>query len=550
VAKARPLRATDRRAGPLQTRASPSLLIWALSLGMLGTISTRSLWIDEFSTAALAGQESPLAALQYAATHLGSEALMPGWVVLVNLLGQVLGSSELGIKIVNVLWLGLAVHALSRVGSRRVSVLPAIAFAVAPFAWYYGDEARPYALQLLLGSLWLLAAWRLWISSPQHGPPEPPNSGVGPRRGHWLMAAVVVASVLAGLTSAIIMIATTMAFVLTTRVVDGRWLLDRATAGAMIFASTPIIAWYSWSVLVAGASGARLWSVGVSNLVFAAYELGGFAGLGPGRLELREAGLLGLRETITVMVPYLPWLLLHAALAAVAVGVAVRHLHSNGAPLHTSPAPSGRRDPVGKFSASAIVAGVAGAAALFASAIVGEFPVWGRHFAPILPILLAPLALAWQRLLPQVRQQRSRRWIAAFGIMFLVSCSVSSLLIRLAPRHTVEDNRTAAFIAAAALEAGYYVTWFAAPSALGYYGLGLEGETRFLVRRVPVDAGSHPVLILLSKLDIHDPAGTVGALLQDGRALPCPRIVIGFEAYILVGAGSTIEQCPSLASFM
>jgi hypothetical protein len=445
--------------GPQRTLTLPKALIWILSLGMLGTISTRSLWIDEFSTAALARQESPLAALHYAAANLGSEALMPGWVVLVNLLGQVLGSSELDIKIVNVLWLGIAVHALARVGPRRVNVVPAVAFAVSPFVWYYGDEARPYALQLLLGSLWILTAWRLWIASPQHDLPDPEDSATGSRRGAWLMAVVVVASVLTGLTSAVIVIATTVTFVLTTRVADGRWLLDRTIAGAMMAASTPIIAWYGWSVLFEGASGARLWSVGLSNLAFSAYEIGGFVGLGPGRLELREAGGVGLPDTIAVMVPYLPWLALHAALAMVAVGVAAIYMLPNSTLRRTPPAPPVVRDPIAQFSARAVVAGAAGAAILFASAMVGGFPLWGRHFAPIVPIVLAALALVWERRLVHVRRKWTGRWVGALGLMLLLSCSVSSLLIRLAPRHTVEDYRTAVSIAGAASAAGYDVAW-------------------------------------------------------------------------------------------
>jgi MFS family permease len=482
---------------------------------MLGTISNRTLWIDEFSTAALAREPNPVLALQYAQNNLGSESLMPGWVVLTSLAGTVFGTSELGLRAPNAIWLALAVILMAGIGTRRVNVGPALAFSMLPFVWYYGHEARPYALQLLLGAFWAWAAWRLTASDW--------------KVGRWALVAATVAMVWSGLTAAIVGVAMSLTFGLLERHhLTFSWRAVRmGLAGAILIG--PAMVFYAYAVLIEGASGARLWQVGLANLAFSAYEVFGFVGLGPGRLELRNAGLSGLPIVVDLLRGF-QWPLFILGVAWVAmIAVIVRQA--------TLPSDGGAAPCVRRFVIVATASVLAGALALFVAAVIAEFPIWGRHFAPLVPVFAALLGLAYHSL--STRSRKSLRLIA-FAALAVVLVA-SSAQVRFMERHQVEDYRNAVAIANSALGEGLAVDWFAARLALEYYALSGEtgGPRVSWPAPEPIDA-DRPRLIVISKPDIHDPQDVaLGAIRAGDVAVDCSFTAGGFT-FVVVGTQSSM----------
>lgn len=491
-------------------------LRWALALLMFGTISGRTLWIDEFSTAMIAREPSPLSALQYALSNLGSEALMPGWVVLTNLAGSLFGTSELGLRTPNAVWLTIAVFLMAGIGTRRTNIGPAMAFAVLPFVWYYGHEARPYALQLLLGAYWAWAAWRLAAS--------------GWREGRWALLAATTALVWSGLTAAIVGLTMSLALVLLGWRHLGPGYRTLAIAATSVALIGPVMAYYAYAVLIDGASAARLWQIGIANLAFAAYEILGFVGLGPGRLDLRDAGLSGIPTVINLLRSY-AWPLLVLGVAwVVMMGAIARRLTS---------APELIAQPTQRFIVIGGVSVLAGVLALAAAALVADFPVWGRHFAPIVPTLAAMLGLVAQ----SIWSDPSRRSIRHVLVLtpLVISLAVSSMQLRLLERHQVEDYRSAVSVAEAALAEGLEVAWFATPQAITYYLPSEEFGGRIFRPTAALEAVGQPLLIVLSKPDIHDPRNLVGASIEDpGSDSGCVFEARGFYFSVLGARDSSL----------
>jgi len=496
-----------------------AVLVWALSIGIGLSISRQSLWIDSFSTAAIAAQESPFEALRFATMHLGSEALMPAWVVIVNLVAHVLGTSELALRAINALWLGLAVYLLSRVGPRRTNIGPAISLAVLPFAWYYGNEARPYALQLLIGAMFLLAMWRLYEGIAQ---------GAGsPKllRARRLMVFVVISSVLVGLTTAIVVAGMLFASLLFFRKYSGRWLLSRANLVLLAVGCLPSLAWYAWLVLH-GTSGAKLWNVGIANLAFALYEITGFAGLGPGRLALRLAGLTGLGGIANSLRPFAPWLAIHGVLVVAALALVGARLLAGPGAEKNAPWP---------FVAISVGASLAGAATLFVAAILTGFPVWGRHFAPMVPVVVGSLGLAMQSMLE--RRNRLLGLTSVVAAALLVTLSASSGLVRFSERHAVEDYRGAVALAGQATRTGLAVAWYADDRALEYYESELPSKTEISVGHITASRKSTAVFV--SKPDISDPGSQVASLVKSGGAIRCQSHIRGFDILVIASDPAT-----------
>ena len=112
---------------------------------------------------------------------------------------------------------------------------------------------------------------------------------------------------------------------------------------------------------------------------FVGYELLGFSGLGPGRLELRSAGPAALRG-------YWAWLALYAVAIAIVIGAALLHEVRR----QESPASGCWRS-----AAACLPAFILGVGC------VAHFRVLGRHFAPFVPVLLllfaSGLCVLWSR---------------------------------------------------------------------------------------------------------------------------------------------------------
>jgi len=161
------------------------------------------------------------------------------------------------------------------------------------------------------------------------------------------------------------------------------------------------------------------------------------------------------------------------------------------------------------------IVGALGTAALLllAAGVIQHFRVLGRHFAPIAPVLLLPMAFGLNSL------WKRAGWHRLVAILFVVLSLSSSVCLRLAPRHAKDDYRTAAVAALEAITRGERVWWCADPTSGSYYGVPMspgENPPSPDQARLVVNPGAQqianqpaPQLVIVSKADLFDARGTV-----------------------------------------
>jgi len=266
--------------------------------------------------------------------------------------------------------------------------------------------------------------------------------------------------------------------------------------------------YYLWALSLgarASVSATTTWgSVG-----FVGYELLGFGGLGPGRLELRTAGLAALR-------PYLLWLAAYGVAVAILLGAAVL-LEVKG---------RNRRHLV-----LALCCGVP-PAFIVAVGCVAHFRALGRHSAPIIPVLLLLSAsgLAWL-------WSRRGAWARVVALAFCGLSLLSCLSLRFSPRHEKDNYRAAAALARTALSKGQLVWWNAASVGAQYYDVPLttdpgRGSAALLVLNPARETLSHlplPQVIIASKPDLYDGQSALAELLSEEHFQPAGK----FNAFVI-----------------
>jgi hypothetical protein len=218
--------------------------------------------------------------------------------------------------------------------------------------------------------------------------------------------------------------------------------------------------------------------------VYVAYELLGFTGLGPGRDALREQGAHAL-------LPYAPWLAAYALATAAVLGAGLWNLRCSPWRLRV---------------AGVGVALLLPTAFLLATGVLRHFRVLGRHFTPLLVVIL--LVLAWGVAWWWGRGRLGRS--VAVGWLILALCS--ALSVRWASRHQKDDYRTAAAHTSVALELGWRVWWNAAPQGARYYGVPITTNSADTDRAFALfgpavselERAAVPDLILVSRPDVYD----------------------------------------------
>jgi 4-amino-4-deoxy-L-arabinose transferase-like glycosyltransferase len=141
--------------------------IWlALAIMLVGlaarlyNLDARSFWEDEVTQAHVARFSTLEEALNY--THAYPD-VMPLMNVITWLL-RVFGSNEWVVRLPAAIAGGLSVFAIyllgSKLGGKRVGLVAALLLAISPREVWYGQEARPYTILLLLAILQMLFAYR------------------------------------------------------------------------------------------------------------------------------------------------------------------------------------------------------------------------------------------------------------------------------------------------------------------------------------------------------------------------------------------------------
>ncbi len=475
----------------MSTTAKLFLLV-ALALCTLMP-STQSLWMDEAQTWRLASMPSLSAVVADLRQTQASEAMMPLGMFSAWISARVFGLGEWQMRAPNIFWAAASVVAFAMIGRRWKAPWSPLLFAIQPFLWFYANEARPYALQIAAGA-WLLAGLVAAFD----------ERAISAKT---LLIVSVASCALVGTTLFGILTAGPAIAILAWFARRERWALPEkwklcATVVLIWFATLGV--YYLFAIL-RGAAGARLWAVGIQNILFALYEIGGFGGLGFGRTEIRELAQLGKLATI-LKCPW--WGILASGLLAGSYLVAGRWL------LMRLKQPKVRDVAISVALIAALSLG-----ALAVLALVVHFPFWGRHAAPVFPFVCGLLIFS-------IAHAPRRRGLAAIAIACLcLALAVSTVQLRLAPQHRKDDYRSAAVLARKGLEDNKEVWWSADRETARYYGVAFRdperpgpgafyasGSSRGMLNTQPL-----PDLILMSKPDVFDPSGTLAGYVADNQ---------------------------------
>jgi hypothetical protein len=492
----------NRQVGRQSTFVLLSILL-ALLVGVLA-VSNQSLWIDEAQSATKAMQPS-LAQWWTTMVHdKGSDLQMPFYMFYLWAWAKLFDTSEIALRAANIPWFAAGLLALvwafpqepSRMSRDRQISIAAVTLTNA-FLWYYISEARPYIVLFAFSALTFACLVRLH---------DDPHLAANSASWFRLFVLGVIGMCATNLIAVPWALGAIAAFLSWT---GARGSLKTVTdfAWSSLFAACALIGlgvFYVWSVWL----GARASAVGhttFKNLVFVFYELLGVAGLGPGRLALREEGL----NTI------------FAYAGPVILGtIAALILFIGGFPALRNKLT--RRDII-FFGIAAILPLVA----LIAAGVTSHMRLLGRHFTPLLPFLLVLLAIGFEQMF-----FANRRWFRGVAIVALAILLISALQIRFAPRHQRDDYRSAASVARAAVDANEKVWWLADESTGEYYKLPLDSPNLTL-RSNLTDSSltmvAMPDLVCFSRPDIYDQRGEIDNYLREHnfkvtRVLPAFRI--------------------------
>ncbi len=469
-------------------RTSPATNSAAVGLALLVpllAISTQSYWIDESLTALKASQPTLAGWWQQMVAEKMSDLQMPLYMFYTWGWTRLFGTGEWILRAANLPWFlgGLLAFAFSFQGASRV--LAAGVGACSAFAWFYLDEARPYAMQIGV-SLLIVASIR------QLGEP-----GLRARQVRWVWVFCSGVGLLAG-TSLLGVFWCGAALVSLVTVLErvdavAAWRVARPAWLALLAWLVCLAAYYAWTMKI-GARASAMGTTNLQNALFIGYELLGFSGLGPGRLAIRETGLAAFRAQLLPLAAY-------GGFAGLLIGIGCASFWRNH-----------RRWLV---LVGGIVLGTL--VCLLVAGWTLHFRLLGRHCAPAAAVVMLLLMGGAGEVL-----QRQRFWLKLILCGFFMAASGSCLSARFAERHRKDDYRAAAAQARAALDAGQQVWWSADPHGAMVYGLpvGENSESPgqvFLLLNPTIDfvgALRLPALAICSKPDLYDVYGAVAEYLQ------------------------------------
>lgn len=453
-------------------------------------LSTGSIWTDEARTWLFVNTPFGDMVQQITKTS-GSEAQMPLYLILHWCFAQVFGVSELALRLPNLIWSFIALWSMMAVS--RIVKLPwlPLLLAVSPFAWFYMDEARPYMMQVAGASLMLFALLKLY-SKGEGGAKEPLLFVIGA----WITCgASMLGAVPCGAS----------AIVFAWWVLKGKVRLQRDGWIVLFFGcfTLLLLGGYYALTLSRGAAGARQWDAGIGSILFAFYELLGFLGLGPGRLEIRNLAKAGTSSLVAAMWLWLPLIGILVFAYGVLLVKAIAKWRNWGS---------------GWLPAMAFVV-VATSGGLLTLSLMVNWPFWGRHLAPLLPFLV--LIIGFVAGLPGF--WNSQRWLP-----LLIGCVwlFSAIGIRWFPHQAEDDYRRAALVAEENLKDGKLVWWAADEPSLWYYGVPISGGSYYkmpngvkaLYAPEPSDlSGPNPKLVILSRPDQFDVHGNIQSYMKENH---------------------------------
>jgi hypothetical protein len=476
------------------------LLFVLLASGLVAFLaaSDDSLWIDEGRWAyAAIGKEGDVVALDATFSEWNSpknwvrfsDPAKPFFGVQLWAWEKVFGHGERSLRLANLPWFLLAQLALwvGLKNTKTLRLVVALGVCLSPLLWFYLNETSHYVM-LFAGACIVVGVMARLATT--EAAQEPLGAG-------WFWSFGAGCLLLCG-SNAIGIPWAGAAFLAALCLVAGRfkvrWGLGTFLPMVLTVASLLLLAahYRYWNPTRSG----MITGFGPANLAFAAYELLGFAGLGPGRLALRAGG-------IGALIHFGPLLAVLGACSLLLWVVAFREVR--------------RRFDRRVWMAAAVYV-LLPLLFIVGMAVKTHFKLLGRHLMPLEPVVILGVAIGLTALLKNGRMC-GRLLAAGFCVLWLAS----SLSLRFASRHARDDYRSAAAVAATALQKGASV-WWAADGATGeYYGVPLADSTgvkgkAFLSINLPSQALSRhplPAMVVLSKVDVYDTGGALGKMLRE-----------------------------------
>lgn len=500
--------------------------VLAASVTSVAAVTSQSLWIDEAHSALKAMAPGWQDFLHGMSVERGSDLQMPLYMLMLWVWEKIFGASEFALRAMNIP-LFVAAVSIAAVQLRQPS-LTRIFFVLftcsSAFVWAYLDEARPYILQFFAATLLMVPTVNTATTR------KPPSTGTLALFGFG--AFLLCASSLIG----VIFTAFYGAALLFTwlRIEPLKKIINRRDVQlSFVLFGAPLLIlgiYYGWTLNV-GAKASGVGSTTIASAGFCFYEILGFHGLGPGRLDLRK-------NPTTALAPFLPFLGSYAAILFLfLIGGFASPWH--GHPAHDDKTPTQsmtglstpRRTSRMEVSLLPALMGAAIVCVLLVG-IFGGFRVLGRHLMPIMPLLLLGFSILAYILWNQ-RTILSRLIVISMLAMMLSS----ALAQRIAPRHAKDDYRRAAAIANAALHNNKVVWWVADGAAAFVYqapiGHTKSPDRAWLVQNPSwSDLCSQPTpdIIISSKPDIFDSQGTVARYIAENHFSPAQK----FQAFTIL----------------
>jgi len=287
--EAGPSTAADTQTAPPLSR--PVILaVLAASAAVAGfAISNQSFWIDEALSLVVAMAPNPSEAWLYAQAVSGSTLQMPLYQVYLFLWHKVFGGGEWAMRAANIPWILLAQLAFLVLlrHKPKLALTACLLAAVSPILWSYLDETRPYIMQYA-AACWLVAAI-VRFSSPLHPP-------LATRHTSLLLLALALATIVligSSLLGVIWSGGFALAFLYLWKASPAdrprpallsRSVLLVALPAALLIAALGTYYLLTWDLAGSGHHriGAQIFTV-----PYILYEMLGFAGFGPGKLQMR-----------------------------------------------------------------------------------------------------------------------------------------------------------------------------------------------------------------------------------------------------------------------
>jgi hypothetical protein len=470
---------------PQSDSPSDSRPDWSLAFLLIAAIlllfapNGDSFWIDEANSANMAVQPG-LDSWWKAVNHVSSDVQMSPYFLQLWAWQKLAGTSEWAFRCNNLPWVLLGLGAWFLALPRPTRGAFALLAGVSPFLWYYTSEIRPYAM--LFGASSLMFASLFGCAFSGISKPRVAGFGLGA-----LLAIGASAAALPWAGTAFLL----LVWVLWKQRADRSYLPLGVVLGLL---SAALAGLYLWS-FTRGNRAASPEPSSLGSLLFVPYELLGFTGLGPGRTELRSAGIGAIKHSLPQLallgITLVP--VVCAGLAALRKKIGLR----------------------GELGLIGLV--LLPVMAVVALGFLSGLRTTGRHFTPALALLLPLMAAGMTRL-----WIAKPRWRPAV-VLFLVCLGFSSAQIHFAARHKKDNYREAARIARAALDQGKKVWWVADSCGANYYrvptGELADSGTARLVNNMEKRVPEQPDLVVLSRPDVYDNSKVVTEMLAQSGFL-------------------------------